>query len=316
MDYITTNKNDEYLWDWITIIDSKDNDLINLKNTIYLIKNNMVHIFYVKIYNYSHQNRLQSRNEMLFSYYLKSSEELKYNKYGSSKIEKCCEFCFKISKNVTLIIDDRFNDTIICKPCLLAKKPKSYHINDRLFKSTNSINIEMIKKIGNNLVYFYSTQQYYDGFGYFRLLNPRYYQIANTKLCQFCHKNEKIDPKESMDCHECRQFSLNQYHVIYIKAKYLSLINDLHPDVVSVIIKFYIMLHDFDKREFVCYYNKVNKKDEVVNNLPKNDIKEIIIKEEDDLIYDYESNDEYIDPDLINCDDNDDECDLTNFDDY
>lgn len=311
MDYIT---NDEYLWDWVRIIDSCDNDLLNLKNNIYLVNVYYVQIFYVQIYNYFHPNQLQTRNEILFSYYLKNLEELYYNKYCYNKVEKCCEFCFKVSTNITQIIDKRFNSVIICKPCLLTKKSKNYYINDRLFKSTNNINIEIIKKIGNNLVYFYSIQQYYDGFNYFRLLNPRYYQILNTKLCQLCRKNTK---SYELECHVCRQFSLDQYHLIYIKPKYFGLIDDLYPDVISVITKLYIILHNFDKREIINYYDKINKKAEIVEIInTEHDIKENNIKEEDDLIYDYESNDEYIDPDLINCNDDEDECDLTNFDDY
>jgi len=328
MIYITNDENHEYLWNSVRIIDSCDNDLLNLKNNIYLINVNYVQIFYIKVYNYLYPDQLQTRNEVLFSYYLKNPEEFLDNKYYSSKVEKCCEFCFKVSKNITQIIDKRFNDVIICKPCLLIKKSKNYHVNDRLFKSTNNINIEIVKKIGKNIVYFYSTQQYYDDFNYFRLLNLRYYQILQTKLCQFCHKNKK---SYDLECYECRKFSLDQYRTIYIKTKYFGLIDDLHTDIINVITKLYIILHNFDKREFINYYDKINKKDEIVNidnsydikendikenNIKENDIEEIIVKEEDDLIYYYESDDEYIDPDLINCDDDNDECDLTNFDDY
>ena len=178
----------------------------------------------------------------------------------------------------------------------------------------------MVKKTENHLIYFYSVKQYYEDFSYIRLLSIRSYYMLNTKLCQFCRRNEKIDPKESIDCHECRKFSLGQYNIMCKKSKCFSLIDDLHTDIISVITKFYIMLQEFDKREFLNYYNKINKKDEIVNIDNSDNLPEILpendVNDNYDLI-DHLDSEEYIDPDLLNDDDDDnDECDLTNFEEF
>jgi len=334
MDFID---NDKCVWNYDKIIKYNGNDLLNLTDNIYLVKNNIVHIFYIKIYNIStfnktitdyamllnsfDSNQRETREEVLFSLYLKRMEDFldKYDKYYYSKLDERCEFCYEIFRgyNITKLKTSRFSDVIICKNCFLSKKQKNYHVNNTLIKSTDNTNIEMIKKTVNHLIYFYSVKQYYDDFSYIRLLCIRSYYMLNTKPCQFCHRNEKIDPKESIDCYECRKFSLHQYHIMCKKPKYFGLIDDLHADVISVIIKLYITLHDFDKREFINYYDKINKKDVIINidnsnNLPKNDVNDNY-----DLIDHLDSDDEYVDPDLINDDDDDnDECDLTNFDDY
>jgi len=326
-------------WNYSKIINSCDNDLLNLMDNIYLVKNNIVHIFYVKIYNISTFNQLitdyamllnisdsnqnETREEVLFSLYLKNMEEFldKYDKYGYSKIDKSCDFCYETFRgfNITKLKTCRFSDIMICKNCFLNKKQKNYHVNNRLIKLTDNTNIEMVKKTENHLIYFYSVKQYYEDFSYVRLSSIRSYYMLDTKLCQFCHRNEKINPKESINCHECRKFSLGQYNIICEKSKYFGLIVDLYPDTISVITKFYIMLQEFDKREFRNYYDKVNKKHEVINNLPKNDINDIKEIDENidyDIITSIESDDEYIDPDLIDCSDDNDECDLTNFEDF
>jgi hypothetical protein len=327
MDYIK-DENNEYIWNSDKIITTHDEKIINLKNdNIYLIKDNIVYIFYIKIYKLSNHkiskvnfDLFETRNEVLLSLYLKNSWEIKYDQYHYNKIEKCCEFCFNMSKDIALIIS---TDIIICRNCLLVRKEKNYYINDRLLKSTNNNNIELVKKIGNNLIYFYSIQQFCDDFCYMRLLNPRWYQILKTKSCQLCHKNDKL---HKLECQECHQFSLNQYSIILMKARYFKLVDDLQFDVINVILKYYIKLIDFNKRDFINYYdqiNCINYCDEINKNIEINTNVNIDIKNDYDMddiyleIYNnIINNDEYINDDSDLIDPNsDDECDLTNYDD-
>jgi hypothetical protein len=337
MDYI-----DEYSWNGDKIINACDEKIINLKNdNMYLIKDNIVYIFYIKIYKLSNHkisrpeadfDLFETRNELLLSLYLKNSWEIKYKQYYYNKIEKCCEFCFNMTKDITHII---FADILICKNCLLTRREKNYYINNRLLKSTNNINIELVRKIGNNLIYFYSIQQFCDDFNYMRLLNPRWYQILKTKSCQLCRKNDKLHILDKLECLECHQFSLNQYYIILMKARYFKLVNDLHFDVINFILKYYITLIDFDKRDFINYYDQINCIGNEINEINKNievDINTNIKNEDEDDIYLEIYNDEYIDDENINDINNDeyinnddldlidpnsdDECDLTNYDDY
>lgn len=162
MDYIK-NENNEYIWDGNKIINTCDEKIININNhNIYLIKDDYVYIFYIKIYKTSKSNiyQLETRNELLLSLYLLNYEQLGYdtyfNRYFYGEVEKCCEFCFNISVKTREIKTSKLPYIRICKKCLTTKQEKNYYINDRSFKSFNNINIEMVKKVNNNLVYFYS----------------------------------------------------------------------------------------------------------------------------------------------------------------
>jgi len=299
MNYIDKN---EYIWDVDKTIYDSETDILNIKdNNIYLTKNNIVYIFYIKIYKIPYSDKdfdqFTTRNELLLSLYLKIYKNL-YNKCLPMNIydksEKCCEFCFNMSKNILSIKTNKFNDIMICKNCSINTKEENYYINNRLFKSTNSINIEIVKRVKNDLIYFYSIQQHYNDFCYIKLISTRWYQILNTKLCQLCYKNDKC---YLLECQECHQFSLKQYSMIYMKLKYFDLFNYLHVDVINIILKYYMILIEFDGSDFLYYYNKINKKDDInllnantdnkttnIDNLIKNDC---VIDSDDDIFYPY-----------------------------
>ena len=247
------------IWNTDKIITSE----IDINTNLYLIKDNIVHIFYTKIYKnpiYNEDfNKFESRNELLFSLYVNNFKG-RFNMDIYSRLEKCCEFCFNISKNTACIKNLQFSDIIICKDCYSNKQKENHYINDRSFKSINSINIEMIKRVNNNLFYFYSIQQIYNDFSYIKLLSSRWYQVTNSKLCQLCHKNEKCF---KLECQECHNFSLKQYSIIYTKPKYLELTEFLHIDIIKVILSFYITLMEFDDIDiynFKCYLKSISDK--------------------------------------------------------
>ena len=362
MDYIK-KENNEYIWDYDKIINSDISISSLINNNLYFIKDDMVYIFYIKKYKLTKSNKqfeFETRNELLLSLYLKNYEQLGYdtyfNGYFNSKIDKCCEFCFnyplktieiKTCKRDLVPSTGRLSlgkspNVIICKNCLITKQEKNYYVNNRSFKSINSINIEMVKKLNSNLLYFYSVKQHYDDLFYIKLTTPRWYQISDNKLCQLCHRNSKrelvpstgslsIGKSYLMECEECHQFSLDQYSIIYMKSKYFELILNKHLpfDIIYYILKHYIELINIDKSCFLNYYENINKKDDdiIINN--KNKIiddsrKNDYLVEVDDLYLEIyqniiNNNDNIVDNndnnELINYNDcTDDECDLTDFD--
>jgi hypothetical protein len=247
MNYIKDNGK-EYIWD----IDIINNSNVLITNNIYLLKDKIIYIFYVKEYNIKFLTYdISTRNELLLSLYIDNPLRAK----GSfvNLIEKCCEFCFNVSKNTSSIGTNKFSDFIICKNCYINKKSTNYYINDRLFKSINSINIEMVKKVDDKLLYFYSIQQHYNDFNYIKLNSTRWYQVINTKLCQFCHKNEK---EYLLECEECYRFSLDEYSKVYMKVKYLNISNNLYNDIMNIILQYYLDLIEFDLTNFAYFYNK------------------------------------------------------------
>jgi len=62
-------------------------------------------------------NQVETREEILFSLYLKSMEEFldKYDKYYYSKLDKRCEFCYEMFRgyNITELKTSRFSDIMI-----------------------------------------------------------------------------------------------------------------------------------------------------------------------------------------------------------
>lgn len=255
MNYIEENNN-EYIWDQIKIINSHE-ELLDLKeNNIYLIKNNTVHILYIKIYNYLHHDQFQTRDEALLSLHLKNSRELKYLGYGYTynKIENRCEFCFNMYKMLIPITTNKFKDIMICRKCYTSKQSKSYYINDTSFES--NINMEIIKKVKDDLIYFYSIKRHPDDFCCLKLLNNKNKIVDFSENCRLCHKHIKLNTSE---CLQCYQFSLDQYHIISTKVKYFGSTNYLHQDIISVIIKLYIMLYGFNQSDFIDNFIKVRK---------------------------------------------------------
>lgn len=330
MDYIKEEAN-EYAWDTNKIIyETNEDNIIDLKyHNIYLVKDNIVYIFYIKIYGTPKLNECNflTREELLFASYMGNFVKHTVNRYQSTK---CCEFCFNESDYITLIPVNRYKDFIICNNCYLNKKKEDYYVNNRLFKSIDNINIEMVKRIKNKLVYFYSIQQIYNDFNYIKLITNRWYQLANTKLCQLCHKNEKYHPSKYKECKECHQFSLNQYSIMYTKPMCLKF-TDLPIDVINVISMLYIILIDFDEIDtynYKIYHNENIKPLNIIIDPGKieNDTPNLISNAIDNVInYSKSTKLSLIKANLIeydteDCeltnydDDDDDDCDLTDYD--
>lgn len=331
MEYITI-KNDEFLWNQYKILLASKQELFDLtQSNIYITKNNITQIFYVKSFKMAYYkkdfNQFSTRNELSNSLYFLNKREIKNYKRTIESTIKCCEFCFKESTNNTFIDAGTFADIIMCKECFDKKNSESYRVNNRLFRSTNNVSIEMTRKVSNQMFYFYSVQQNYCDFYYMKLKTINWYQIDSSKLCQLSHKNNK---NYKIECKECRNNSFEQYRriylTIYLNINYLSCC--LNYDVANYILPIYLKLLGLDildaKNYHVQYYNNKNNQNtssDIINNQNTQNNNDVVDNNINDVNNNILSDDMYLeiynniinDNDSINYN-NDDLIDYDNYD--